>query len=116
MIRKTIDETVQNARGGQGSVVFSHILTKDELLGHANLFAILTVKPHSSVGYHQHVGTFEPYYVLSGKGVFIDNDGTRTEVGPGDVCVINVGDSHGIENNTDEDLVMVALILNDKCC
>lgn len=113
MIRKTIDETVHNARGGEGSVVFSHILTKEELMGHAAVYAKVTVKPHSSIGYHQHVGNTEPYFILSGKGIFTDNDGTRSEVGPGDVCVIKVGESHGLENNTDEDLVMMALILNE---
>ena len=39
------------------------------------------------------------------KGIFIDNDGSRTEVGPGDVCCIEVGQSHGMENASDEDLV-----------
>ncbi|AGA68109.1 mannose-6-phosphate isomerase [Desulfitobacterium dichloroeliminans LMG P-21439] len=113
MIRKTIDETVYNARGGEGRVVFSHILTKEELMGHGNVYAKVTIKPHSSIGYHQHVGNTEPYYILSGKGIFTDNDGTKTEVGAGDVCVIKVGEHHGLENLTDDDLVMMALIINE---
>ena len=63
--------------------------------------------------YHQHVGNTEPYFILQGKGIFIDNDGSRTEVGPGDVCCIEVGQSHGMENASDEDLVMMALVYNE---
>lgn len=114
MIKKTIEETVLNARGGKGEVIFRHILSKEELMGHGALYAQVTIKPHSSIGYHQHVGNTEPYYIISGKGTFIDNAGSRRDVVPGDVCLIKVGESHGMENNTDEDLVMIALVLNES--
>ncbi len=42
----------------------------------------------------------------------MDNDGTRTEVGPGDVCVIEVEQSHSLENPNDEELVFMALVYN----
>ena len=64
------------------------------------------------MGWHQHVVNTEPYFILKGKGVFVDNDGTRTEVGPGDVCVIEVGQSHSLENPNDEELVFMALVYN----
>ena len=47
------------------------------------------------------------------RGIFVDNDGSRTEVHPGDVCVIEPGQSHSMENNTDEDFEMMALIYNE---
>ena len=43
----------------------------------------------------------------------MDNDGSRTEVGPGDACLIEVGQSHALENNSDQDLVFMALIYNE---
>ena len=43
----------------------------------------------------------------------MDHDGSRIEVGPGDVCYIEVGQSHGMENNSDQDLVFMALIYNE---
>ena len=70
---------------------FHHIVSEEELNGHGSMYAMAVLRPHSSVGWHQHVGNTEPYFILKGKGVFVDNDGTRTEVGPGDVCVIEVG-------------------------
>ena len=51
--------------------------------------------------------------ILEGKGIFVDNDGSRSEVGPGDVCYIEVGQSHSLENPTDENLVFIALIYNE---
>ena len=77
------------------------------------MFAKIVLHPHSSIGWHQHVGNTEPYYILEGKGIFVDNDGSRSEVGPGDVCYIEVGQSHSLENPTDENLVFIALIYNE---
>jgi len=110
MVRKDKIEIKEGLRGGKGSIEFHHILEEKELLGHGRLFAKLVIKPNSSIGTHQHVKETEPYYILKGEGVFVDNDGTRTKVGPGDVCLIEVGQSHSIENNTQEDLELIALI------
>ena len=45
-------------------------------------------------------------------GVFEDNSHTLTEVGPGDVCLIRCGESHGLDNPHDEPLEIMALVLN----
>ena len=58
------------------------------------------------------MGETEPFYILEGHGTFVEDDGTRVEVGPGDVCLIEPGQSHSMENNSDEDLVFMALIYN----
>ena len=68
---------------------------------------------HSSIGYHEHLGETEPYYIVSGHGTFIDHDQTRIPVGPDDVCLIACGQSHGFENDSDEELVMMALVYNE---
>lgn len=112
MVRKTTKRVVENARGGEGTVEFYDIVTKDELYGHGRVYAKTVIKPHSSIGFHVHEGETEPYYILEGKGVFVDHDMSRTEVVPGDVCVIEVGQGHAIENPNDEDLVIMALVYN----
>lgn len=114
MVRKTQPREVKNARGGEGSVVFYDVLQEEELLGHGSLYAKVVVNPHSSIGWHKHVTNTEPYFILSGKGIFVDNDGSRTEVGPGDACLIEVGQCHALENPYDEELVMMALIYNQR--
>lgn len=112
MVRKTNVKVVEGLRGGNGAVEIHHIVSPEELNGHGTMYAKVVLKPGCSIGYHQHVDNTEPYYILQGKGIFVDNDMSRTEVGPGDVCWIEVGQSHAIENNSDEDLVFMALIYN----
>lgn len=113
MVRKAQVEVKKEVRGGKGEVEFHHIVSAAELNGHGSMYAMCRLKPGSSIGWHQHVGNTEPYFILEGRGIFVDNDGSRTEVGPGDVCVIEVGQSHSMENASDSDLVMMALIYND---
>ena len=85
----------------------------DELHGIGRMYARIELPPGSYVGWHQHVDDTEPYYILKGKGIFTDNDQSKTEVGPGDVCVIEPGQFHSLENASDtEDLVFMALIYN----
>ncbi len=112
MVRKAQIEVRKEVRGGKGEVEFHHIVSADELNGHGSMYAMCRLKPGSSIGWHQHTGNTEPYFILEGHGTFVDNDGSRTEVGPGDVCVIEVGQSHSMENNSENDLVMMALVYN----
>ncbi len=114
MIRKTDVKFVENLRGGEGTIEMRHILSKDELMGHGTMYVHLVFPPHSSIGVHQHIGNTEPYYVLKGNGIFIDNEGVRHEITAGDVCTIEVGQSHGIENPTDEVLEVMGLVINEE--
>lgn len=114
MIRKTNTIKVEGLAGGKGTAIVHHILEEEELMGHGRMYAHVVLPPGASVGYHQHLKETEPYYILKGKGIFIDNDGTRTEVEPGDCCIIEVGQSHGMENESDENLEFIALIYNEK--
>lgn len=113
MVRKANIVEVQGLAGGNGVAVIHHIVPAEELYGHGRMYAKVALKPNSSVGWHRHVGETEPYYILEGTGIFVDDDGSRTEVGPGDVCVIHPGQCHSIENASEtEDLIFMALIHN----
>ena len=113
MVRKPELAIVNNLRGGEGAIEIYHILNKEELMGHGKMYAKIVIHPGCSIGYHQHTEDFEPLFILSGKGIFKDNEGTETEVGSGDVCVMNVGDHHSIRNASEtEDLVFMAIVLN----
>lgn len=113
MVKKEQPVQKEHLRGGEGSVTICHILSESELMGHGSMYAKVTIHPHSSIGYHQHIGNTEPYYVLSGSGIFIDNDGSRIPIQPGDICTILPGESHGLENPADEPLVIMALVINE---
>lgn len=113
MVRKEQPIEKEHLRGGDGSVTISHILTEEELMGHGSMYAKVTIHPHSSIGYHQHVGNTEPYYILSGRGIFLDADESRIPVEAGDICTIQPGESHGLLNPYDEPLVIMALVINE---
>lgn len=106
-------EIKQNMRGGHGNVEITHI-TDSEILGkNCRLFAQITVKPGDSIGEHQHTGEQEIFYFLQGKGMVVDN-GIQLQIGPGDVMVTPDQGSHSVVNTGDEDLVFMALILNEN--
>ncbi|MCR5347571.1 MAG: cupin domain-containing protein [Fretibacterium sp.] len=117
MVRRENVVEVQGLAGGTGPAHVHHIVSKEELLGHGRLYARVVLPPKSSVGWHQHVRDTEPYYILKGEGDFTESpDGvarTVTRVRPGDVCVIEVGQWHSLENNSDADLEFMALIYNE---
>ena len=111
MVRKAIIAEVEGLGKGVGQAVVHHIVKKDELYGHGRMYAKVVLKPGSTVGWHQHIDETEPYYILSGQGIFVDNDGSRNPVGPGDVCTILPGQYHSLENASQtEDLEFMALI------
>ncbi len=114
MVRQENLEIVDGLAGGKGRAYVYHIVGKAELNGHGRLYARIILPPGSSVGWHQHVHDTEPYCILSGEAEFIDNDHRRYKVHKGDVCLIEVGQYHSLENNSDEDVEFMALIYNEK--
>ena len=114
MVRKTNIVYKEHLRGGEGTIELRHILAPEELMGHGSMYAHVVIPPHCSLGMHQHIENTEPYYVVKGKGIFVDNDGSKTEIAEGDVCVIEVGQSHAIENPNEEPLEIMALVINQR--
>ena len=103
-------DIIQEMRGGKGEVKIIKLLENEEFHNKGRLFARNIIKPGSSIGFHQHVGDFETYYILSGEGV-VDDNGVKVAVSAGDVVYTNVGESHSIENTGSVDLEIIALIL-----
>ncbi len=102
---------MERARGGKGITQMNILLSPEELCNKGSLFNHVTLTPGSSIGFHNHKDDFEIYYILSGQGLYNDN-GTDYRVSAGDITICNDGQGHGIENIGDEDLVMIALVLN----
>jgi mannose-6-phosphate isomerase-like protein (cupin superfamily) len=96
--------------GGKGIVDVIHILEKTELRSHGRLFARNILKPGTSIGYHQHVGDFEIYYIAKGEGIFNDN-GVLIPVRAGDVGIIDNMQSHAIENTGSNEMEVIAVVL-----
>ena len=96
--------------GGSGSVMFHHLADKEQLLGHARLFSILTLEKGCGIGYHTHTNEREFFYVLQGTPTVNDN-GTEYMLAPGDSAMTEIGGGHSIENRAEETAKVLALIM-----
>lgn len=105
-------EKVEKMRGGDGHVIIAHVLEKEQLGEHAKMYAQVTLEPGCGIGYHEHHGESEIYYILSGEGCYDDN-GEKRCVKAGDVTVTPDGRGHALTNTGTENLVLMALILLD---
>ena len=113
MVRRSSERKIETKKmfGGEGEVVFQHILNgAEEMYGKGRVFAHTVLEPGCEIGWHIHHGDGETYYILKGHGTYNDN-GTVIEVGPGDVTFTDSGEGHALLNSGEEDLEAIALIL-----
>lgn len=96
--------------GGSGTTHFLHLTTKEDLCDKGRMYAIVTLKPGTSVGYHVHQGEFEVYHIMKGVAKFSDN-GVPAELRAGDTAWIKPGQGHSIANEGAEDVEFLALVL-----
>ena len=95
---------------GVGELKLELVLDK-ELGDKCRLYAKVTIPAGSVLGYHEHHGEGESYFVLSGEAVYNDNGTTRT-ISPGDATWTPDGSGHGVDNSKGtEDFVFMALIV-----
>lgn len=102
---------VSNAQGGKGDIFFHDWLLAAEAPGHGRVFSKLVIPPGCSIAPHQHNGEFEAFYVLEGTATVTDGEEVIS-VPAGGMNLCKEGDRHGVENQTEEDLVLLALIMN----
>lgn len=98
-----------NKAGGVGHVDIEHLIAENQKNDKTKMFARVIIPAGSSLGYHEHHGESETYYILSGEGQYNDN-GKVVTVSAGDVTFTPDGCGHGMENNGNEDLIFIALI------
>lgn len=115
LIRKTEKKKIiENPRGGEGTIELYEIFGSDETLGNVSLFAKVVLKPQTIIGFHEHHGEAEVYYVTKGKGFFIRNNQERIAVKAGDACMMEVGHGHGMENPNDEEMEIIAVVYPER--
>ena len=80
------------------------LLEGDRLSGKVTLFAKVTILPGDELSYHEHHGETEVYHILSGEGLYQDNDKTYpVEAEMTTFC--EDGNGHAISCKGDEPLV-----------
>ena len=114
MIRKAEEcqvEYRERMRDGEGTVQLTNfIVSPAELNDKGRLFSRITLKPGCSIGFHIHDKDAELFYILKGTAEYNDN-GTLTTVRAGDVTICPAGQGHGIANQTEEVVELVAVIV-----
>lgn len=100
------------AKGGKGQVIMKHLLEKEMMGDKCTLYAEVTIHPGSTLGYHVHEGDSESYYIISGEGIYTDDNVTR-RVKAGDVTFTPSGHGHAMEPVGDKPIVFMAMILKD---
>ncbi|MDD3118674.1 MAG: cupin domain-containing protein [Victivallales bacterium] len=115
MIKKNGEYQVdlrREMRGGNGEVIIEHLWApQNELKSHTRMCARLTLKPGCSIGFHNHDGEEEIFYLVSGTAEADDN-GVKVRLKAGDTMLTGGGNGHAIANNGNEDLVVMAMIAN----
>ncbi len=103
-------ELREHMRGGEGVVRLDALASS--LPPHMRLFSKITLAPGASIGYHVHERETELFYFLSGAGRVQDDD-AFCDVSAGDVLSTGSGHGHAVINTGDEDLVMLAAIVQE---
>lgn len=112
MVKRAEDlfkEVKEQMRGGKGSVEITHFIQNGEIDGRCRLCAKLTINPGSSIGFHNHEGEDEIFYILKGEATVCDHDRQDT-LKEGDVLVTGGGKGHSVENNGQVTLEILAVI------
>jgi len=117
----------------KANVIEMKWLLQRELGGSVVFFHEVTIPPGTVEGTHQHIGSEEVYYIVSGKGVaymaagddpatdgyakvkrqiygLFETDCVELPVGPGYVIFTKSGGMHGIKNDSNEPLKFVAFL------
>lgn len=113
MLRKNENmktETKTNMREGTGDIYMRHLLEAEEMDGKGRLFAHMTLPPGTSIGYHQHTGEKETYYILKGTGEW-NHNGETLPFAPGDLMLTPKDGTHSITNTGSDPVEFIALIL-----
>lgn len=105
-------ERIENMCGGEGHVIIKRLLGEKELNGKCGLYAEVTLEKNCTLGYHEHHGESETYYILSGEGIYNDN-GMKRSVKAGDITFTPDNSGHALANTGLDDLVFMALIIKD---
>ncbi len=105
-------EHLESVAGGEGPGVLKYLVDGCDLPKKAALLGEVVLEPGSTVGYHQHVGEGELYYILSGEGDYTE-DGVTTRVTTGMATYVYDGHSHGLKNTGSTPMTFIAVVIKE---
>ncbi len=109
MIRKGVDmhrRPLDACHGGKGALDFLEVFGRPDPARRLRFLHDNVMAPGVSIGVHAHSKDEEYYYILSGSGT-MTLDGQRIKVQAGDVTGVYPGGSHGLENDSDQNMRLI---------
>lgn len=113
MIKKPNEYKVdlrEKMRDGNGTVKIENFATCDELNNKGRLFGKIILESGCSIGYHVHEHDAELFHIIKGTAKYTDGDKDVT-VTAGDTTFCPAGTGHGIANEGEETVELIALIV-----
>ena len=106
----------QDVAGGKGTLYGEFAFIRDNALEDDAIKEIgfMTLKKGDFIGTHKHADNEDAYLIISGQGVFTDGEGNSYVVKAGDMTIARPGQSHGLANLYDEDLVFLDIIAKNS--
>ena len=107
--RDMVRQPLPKCHDGKGALDWINVLGGADTEGkHINFIHDDILPPGVSIGIHTHEHDEEYYYIVSGSGT-MTLDGEQFKVGAGDITAVYPGGSHGLENDTGEDLRIIVI-------
>jgi len=102
----------ENVAGGNGTLFGQFAFNRNQATKDQAIKEIgwMTLQPGSSIGLHKHSANEDTYIIISGEGVFTDNDGKETLVKTGDITIARAGQAHALRNDGIEPLRFLDVI------
>jgi mannose-6-phosphate isomerase-like protein (cupin superfamily) len=98
-----IAPVIKSCHEGIGTVKESVVFKNEEFLTNLRFLTYMEIPSGSSIGYHKHGENEEAYIILEGSGIMtVDNE--EREVKKGDMIINKPQQSHGLKNNSKEEL------------
>ena len=60
----------ENVAGGAGYILKEELIKGEQLGAYCKMFNEVTLKPGCEIGYHEHHGETETYYLTKGAGIY----------------------------------------------
>ena len=101
-------ERSENSHGGIGAIEIQKVFRRTDFSGGWDFALRVIMPPNSSMGIHEHGQDEEMYIILKGEGLMtLENEERR--VGVGDMILNKPGGTHGLLNDTDEDIELLII-------
>lgn len=99
-----------NMRNGQGEIIINKMYEENDTFNHVKMFSIITINPGCSIGQHEHHDECEIFYCNKGSATYYD-DGNEVCLLAGQCAICQDGHSHGVKNDTDTPVEIIAAIV-----